>query len=401
MRVGICLLVTLCLASLCGCTRQGHADIGPESVSSVSTVAIVETAENAETAGTAETAETAEIAETAESTENDTVEPLETETEPEEETMVRYTNIRNPIVSNANDPWVVERGGHYYYCRSSGKGVIVSEVPSPYELNAEGGVRVYTAPAGTGYSAEYWAPELHYINGAWYIYVAADDGNNRNHRMYVLKGTTQDPTDPFEMVGQITDPSDRWAIDGTVMQVGGELYFVWSGWRGSVNVAQNLYIAHMSDPVTIDSERVMLSAPTYAWERVGNPYVNEGPTALYHGEDTFIVYSASGSWTDDYCLGLLRLVGDDPMNPDAWEKSAEPVFASRPGVAYGPGHCSFTVAVDGSIWMLYHANLESGTGWAGRSGWIAPVTFAEDGMPIFGLPRRNLRFPISVGSVSS
>ena len=57
--------------------------------------------------------------------------------------------------------------------------------------------------------------------------------------------------------------------DGTVLELNGELYFLWSGWEGDVNVAQNIYIAHMSDPCTIDSERVCLSTPTYSWEKRG------------------------------------------------------------------------------------------------------------------------------------
>ncbi|MBR2609514.1 ABC transporter permease subunit, partial [Desulfovibrio sp.] len=92
-------------------------------------------------------------------------------------------------------------------------------------------------------------------------YVAASAGNDYFQRMFVLKGTSQDPTDPFVMMGQITDPSDQWAIDGTVLQYKDELYFVWSGWYGEDRIQQNLYLAHMSDPCTIDSERVMLSFP--------------------------------------------------------------------------------------------------------------------------------------------
>ncbi len=319
-----------------------------------------------------------------------------TEIPKEEDTTVQFTyqTVKNPVHDGGGDPWVVQHDGAYYYCYSAGNGVSVAKVSSIAKLR-QNGRRVYTAPAGTMYSNEYWAPELHYIDGAWYIYVAADNGNNENHRMYVLKGTSQDPTKPFEMVGQITDPSDKWAIDGTVMQLGDELYFVWSGWEGNTNVAQNIYIAHMSDPCTIDSERVCLSVPEYSWEMNGQPYVNEGPAVLQHDGKTFIVYSASGSWTDYYCLGMLTLTGDDPMDVNSWEKSTRPVFKNRPNVCYGPGHNSFCTAPDGSVWMIYHGNLVSGTGWSGRSVWIAPVTFEKDGTPEFGRPEPEVQFPFS------
>ena len=320
---------------------------------------------------------------------------IPTEASTEEETTVNeiYMTVQNPVHNGGGDPWVVKHEGVYYYCYSTGRGVSVAKATSLGELKPMG-TTVYTAPSGTMYSAEYWAPELHYINGEWYIYVAADDGNNHNHRMYVLKGTSQNPRDRFEMVGQITDPSDKWAIDGTVLELNGELYFIWSGWEGDVNVAQHIYIAHMSDPCTIDSERVMLSTPEYTWEKNGNPLINEGPTVLQHEGKTFVIYSASGSWTDEYCLGMLTLTGDDPLNPTHWEKTGKPVFRKRVGVCYGPGHCSFTTAPDGSVWMVYHGNLVSGTGWNGRSVWIAPVTFDEEGTPHFGRPEREVLFPI-------
>ena len=322
---------------------------------------------------------------------------IATEMPTEEETTVQfdYQTVQNPIHKGGGDPWVVQHEGEYYYCYSVGNGVSVAKVPSIAKLR-QNGRRVYTPPQNTMYSSEYWAPELHYIDGAWYIYVAADDGNNENHRMYVLRGTTQDPTDPFEMVGQITDPSNKWAIDGTVLQLDGELYFIWSGWEGDVNVAQNLYIAHMSDPCTIDSERVCLSVPEYSWEMNGMPYINEGPAVLQHGGKTFLVYSASGSWTDYYCLGMLTLTGEDPMDADAWEKSDKSVFKQSSRVCYGPGHNSFCLAPDGSVWMIYHGNLVSGSGWSGRSIWIAPVSFDENGIPKFGKPSKEVEFPFAV-----
>ena len=324
-------------------------------------------------------------------------------TEPETEPMIIIPDdpdanhvllrVQNPIHSGGCDPWVFLHEGSYYYCYSRGRGISVAKMSSLHTLVPKG-TAVFDPPKWTEYSEELWAPELHYINGEWYIYVAASDGYSSNHRMFVLKGTSQNPRAPFEMVGQITDPTDKWAIDGTVMELNGELYFLWSGWEGDKDGKQNIYIAHMSDPCTIDSERVMISTPEYNWETVEWPDVNEGPTVLQHDGRTFVVYSASGSWGDYYCLGMLTLTGEDPMDPASWKKESRPVFTRREGVCYGPGHCSFSTAVDGSVWMIYHGNLESGTGWDGRSIWISPVTFDEEGTPHFGRPELEVLFPI-------
>lgn len=371
------ILILLCLAlTLAAC--QSPTPPTPEQDS---------TQANTQAPSQTQTEEVTEVQTQPQTTEAETLEPIE----------VEYQTVQNPVGVKGDDPWLVAHGNDYYYCFAYGNGVGVNKLSSLSKINKRNSAIVYQAPAGADYSYDYWAPELHYINGEWYIYVAADNGYNSSHRMYVLKGSSQNPKDPFYMVGKITSPDDSWAIDGTVMQYGGELYFIWSGWEGSEDGAQHIYIAHMSDPCTIDSERVLLSSPEYSWETYEWPDVNEGPTALVHGDDAFIVYSASGSWSDYYCLGLLTLTGTDPMNPDHWQKEREPVFSYKEGLAYGPGHCSFAPAHDGSIWMIYHANQVSGSGWDGRSVWISPVTFDENGKPDFGShPVPEVTFPVPV-----
>lgn len=301
--------------------------------------------------------------------------------------MAERVSFHNPVAPRGADPWVIrdDDTGRYYYCFSGGNGVFVNEIESPAKLTAEGGTKVYTAPEGTAYSREYWAPELHKIDGKWYIYVAADDGDNFRHRMYVLAGTGDSPTDPFEMQGKLADATDRWAIDGTVVRIQGECYLVWSGWTGEQNVSQELYIAHMASPTEIDSPRTLLSKPDLEWERRGGrPWINEGPAALIHGESVHLVYSASGSWSDFYCLGKLTWRGGDPLDASNWLKSPVPVFSPTEQV-FGPGHCSFTKAPDGGDWIVYHGNLVSGTGWRGRSVWTQPIEWDGD-EPVFGAP---------------
>lgn len=293
--------------------------------------------------------------------------------------------ITNPVHDGGGDPWIIRDGDAYYYCYSGGDGVCVNQISGLDNITQEGGKKVYTAPAGTMYSREYWAPELHKIGDEWYIYVAADDGDNYNHRMYVLRCRGDKPTDEFEMVGKITDSTDKWAIDGTVLQYKDELYFIWSGWEGDENVAQNLYIAHMSNPWTIDSERVLLSEPEFTWEKLGGrPTINEGPATVVKDDTAHIIYSGSGSWSDHYCLGKLTFRGGDILDPECWEKSEESVFQKTDKV-FGPGHCSFTTAEDGSTWIVYHANLVSGSGWSGRSIWTQPVAWDGDEL-ILGEP---------------
>jgi GH43 family beta-xylosidase len=254
------------------------------------------------------------------------------------------------------------------------------------DLGVDAWRRVWSPPPGTPWSRDLWAPELHRLRGKWWIYVAADDGDNANHRIYVLEGTSDDPQAPFELKGKVAAPTDRWAIDATVLRMPGDrLYMIWSGWEGFENVAQHLYIAPMADPWTICGERVRISSPEHEWERRGDPLVNEGPQVLRNGERLFIIYSASGSWGDDYCLGQLAWTGGDVLDPKSWIKKSVPAF-SRTEDVFGPGHCCFAKSRDGAEdWLIYHSARESGSGWRRRVN-MQRFAWSADGSPEFGRP---------------
>ncbi|RRJ62063.1 carbohydrate-binding protein [Paenibacillus oralis] len=288
----------------------------------------------------------------------------------------------NVIMQDGADPWVYKHtDGFYYFTKTTGGNVTIWKSHSLTALDAA--PRRVIATGGHNI----WAPELHYINGAWYIYYAMDDGDNANHRMYVMENTSDDPMEGgWEQKGQITDSTDRWAIDGTVLQAGGQLYFIWSGWEEYVNVRQNLYIARMSNPWTIGSERVEISRPTYSWETNHSPHVNEGPQVAIRNGVVNLVYSASGSWTNDYCLGLITAdMSGDLLNPASWSKRDRPIFVSGNGL-YGPGHHSFTTSPDGTEdWIVYHVAKYDGAGW-NREIRTQPFTWNISNTPRLGVP---------------
>jgi GH43 family beta-xylosidase len=295
----------------------------------------------------------------------------------------------NPILRDGADPWVIRHGDHYYYTCTSGGDIFVGKSPTLQTIGAQTKI-VWIPPKDTPYSKNLWAPELHFLGGKWFVYFAADDGKNEKHLMYVLRAKTADPQGEYEFMGALDTGvqtaqghEQRWAIDGNILSLNGRLYFVWSGWEGTTNVAQNLYIAPMSNPWTISGPRVLISKPELPWELNGKPFINEGPTALQRNGKTFIIYSASGSWGDDYCLGRLDLVGADPLNPQHWKKHPQAVFSKTADV-FGPGHASF--AHDGQRdWIIYHAAKFSGAGW-NRNIRMQPFTWSADGTPHFGAP---------------
>jgi len=316
----------------------------------------------------------------------------------------------NPLLNTGADPWIIYKDGYFYYTNTTGNRLVLRKVKNLHELKSSEEKTIWMPPEGTAYSRNIWAPELHFIQGRWYMYFAADDEENRNHRIYVIENTSNDPLEGnWKFIGKVSDPSDKWAIDASVFEFGGNLYIVWSGWEGNENGQQNIYIAKMRNPWTIEGERVKISAPEYEWEKIGdlnNPEddvvhvnVNEGPTILINKKKLFLIYSASGCWTDSYCLGMLTFIRlKNPLDPAAWKKNPDPVFKQKPeyGV-YAPGHNCFFKSPDGEEnWILYHANSKPGQGCGRfRSPRAQKFTFKEDGSPDFGEPMKpGLLLPV-------
>ncbi len=304
----------------------------------------------------------------------------------------------NPLLPSGPDPYSFYKDGYYYYTHTLANRIGLWKTKSLADLKTAEHITIYTPPPGTDYSKDLWAPEILFLQGKWYAYFAADGGNNKTHRMYVLENASADPMKgEWIMKGKVTDATDKWAIDGDVFEYKKQLYMVWSGWEGDVNGEQDIYIAKMKNPWTIESQRVRISKPFYDWEKIGDlknetpPHinVNEGPQALVHANDLFIVYSASACWTDFYALGLLRFEGGNLLDSTKWEKATQPVFKqSAENGVYATGHNSFFVSPNGKEnWILYHANSNPGDGCGvKRSPRAQKFTWNKDGTPNFGIP---------------
>jgi GH43 family beta-xylosidase len=303
--------------------------------------------------------------------------------------------FQNPIAGGA-DPWVVRHEGWYYWCLSENMlGISIYRSRTLTALGEK--ISTWRAPRFGAYCAEIWAPELHFLDGQWYIYVAASNGANETHRMIVLETEDAELLNAAWRIKAELYTGDeieggtnaRWAIDGTVLAYRGRRYFIWSGWEANKDV-QFLYLAEMSNPWTVSTNRVRICSNTdFAWERVDERNgrgLNEGPQVLERNGRIFVIYSASASWEPAYKLGGLQLAVDgDPMNPAHWHKIPEPVFQST-ALTWGVGHCCFVKSSDGAEdWIAFHAKLERKPNWnraiyVQRFGWTAQDT------PDFGAP---------------
>jgi GH43 family beta-xylosidase len=308
----------------------------------------------------------------------------------------KRVTFTNPLLETGPDPWVVWWKGYYYYSNTTGINLTLRKTKDITDLRDAETKVVWTPEPGHPWSKELWAPELHRWGNKWYIYFAADAGENSSHRIYVVENASDDPTSgSWIFKGKVSDASDKWAIDATEFEWKGEHYLVWSGWQGDKDGEQDLFIAHMSNPWTINSARTMISKPTYSWEMHGDLpgrhlNVNEGPEVLVHGGKVLVVHSASACWTDFYSLGVVEAsAAADLLDAKNWKKIDHPFLTTDASAhAFGPGHNGFFKSPNGKEdWIIYHANPEAGQGCGDlRSPRIQRFTWGKDGLPEFGLP---------------
>jgi len=214
--------------------------------------------------------------------------------------------------------------------------------------------------------AHIWAPELHYLEGAWYLYFAAGTAEDKwQIRPYVLRCRGQNPmTDAWEEKGRMQCAEEdefsfrSFSLDATIFENRGEQYFVWAEKVGVGRMISNLYIARMESPLKLATVQVLLTTPDYDWERRGF-WVNEGPAVLKRGGRIFLTYSASDTGAN-YCMGMLSIDEKaEILDPRMWRKRRYPVLQTEESKGiYGPGHNSFTVDEEGNTVLVFHARTK-------------------------------------------
>ncbi|MDU4883361.1 glycoside hydrolase family 43 protein [uncultured Clostridium sp.] len=270
-----------------------------------------------------------------------------------------------PIILQRADPWIYKHIDGYYYFSASVPEYDRVEIRRAKTINGlseADGVTIWRKHDEGMLSANIWAPEIHYIDGKWYIYFAAARTTETNeglfdHRIFVLENESENPLEgEWVEKGQLKTNWESFALDATTFEHNGVRYLVWAQKDPNIYGNSNLYIAKMKNPWTIEDEQVMIAEPEYDWEKIGF-LVNEGPAVLNRNGKIFISYSASA--TDyNYCMGVLIAdENSDLLNKYSWHKSEKPVLKTdEENGIFGPGHSCFTVSEDGKKDMLvYHA----------------------------------------------
>lgn len=301
-----------------------------------------------------------------------------------------------PFIEQRADPYIIRKDGWYYFTASAPEfdRIILRKAKTLAGLPDAVEKIVWTRHAEGPLSCNIWAPELHFVDGKWYIYFAAarggaDEAGVFDHRIYALVNDDPDPlSGGFSEAGRIDTGWESFSLDSTTVLYGGKRYFIWAQRDFDIPGNSNLYIAEMKNALELKLPGVRLSIPEYDWECQGF-LVNEGPSCLIHGGRLYLTYSASA--TDErYAMGMLTLKeSGDPLKAEDWSKSPIPVMVTEEDHGlYGPGHNSFTVDEEGRDILVFHARPYPGfKGDAlsdpNRHCFLRTVRYDTDNRPVF------------------
>jgi len=313
--------------------------------------------------------------------------------------MIREQGINEIWIAQRADPYVIRHTDGTYYFTATVPDYDRIILRSAEGLEALAGARekvIWKKHSKGNMGAHIWAPELHFLEGKWYLYFAAGDAEDKWHiRPYVLECQGPDPMEgPWEERGRMQCAEEDefsfrgFSLDATVFEHKGRHYYVWAEKVGAGRMISNLYIAPMESPVKLAAVQTLLTTPDYDWERRGF-WVNEGPAVLKAGGRIFLTYSASDTGAN-YCMGMLSIdEKEDVMDPRRWEKSRLPVLQTDEAKGiYGPGHNSFTVDGGGDPVIVFHARTKKEIQGdplndPGRHAMIRNVRWGTDGKPKF------------------
>lgn len=311
----------------------------------------------------------------------------------------RHTAWNSPFIARRADPYIMRHGEKWYFTASVPEYDRIALRAADSLEGLRGAVErvVWRAHDDGDMSQHVWAPELHCLDGRWYIYFAASRKDDIwALRPWVLRCEGDDPmTAPWKECGMLRRADGDvfsftdFSLDMTVFDHNGRRYCVWAEKVSVGKKISNLYIAEMADPLTLKTPQMLLSSPTYAWER-HEFWVNEGPSFIAHGDRVYLTYSASDT-SPAYCMGLLWADAEaDLMDISAWHKMNHPVFTTdaEKGL-FGPGHNTFFADGAGEVYTSYHARpydeiIGDPLYDPNRHCFIMRVPFA-DGLPVFSL----------------
>jgi GH43 family beta-xylosidase len=249
-----------------------------------------------------------------------------------------------------------------------------------------------------GDHACYWAPEVTYDNGRFYLYYSVGDEAN----MHIRVAVASHPAGPFVDSGhQLT--AAQFAIDAHVFtdDDGRRYLFYATDFLDHTHIGTGTVMDRLLDPFTLAGQPQLVTRAIYDWQ-VYDPqrkekggvrwHTIEGSFVLKHRGRYYHLFSG-GNWQNlSYGVGYATTQTLD--GPDEWAQMCDgeqtfPILRTVPGKVIGPGHNSVVRGPDNrQLYCVYHRWAQAGNGEvdfaSGRLLAIDPLDWAGERLLILG-----------------
>lgn len=245
------------------------------------------------------------------------------------------------------DPFIMLYEGIYYAYGTSetdGIGVYVSEDLKNWRRLENGNRRLVLSREDVWGDRWFWAPEVYYVKGKFYMYYSADE--------HICVATSDSPLGPFRQAEKRPMIEEEKCIDNTLfMDEDGKAYLFFDRFNDGLNI----WVAELTEnlldirPETLHP-CIHVSQP---WEEVW-PRVNEGAFVLKHNGTYYLTYSANSYESPFYGIGCAtasRIMGE-------WTKYENNPLLQKPGDLVGVGHSAMFRDKEGRLRIIFHAHKD-------------------------------------------
>jgi GH43 family beta-xylosidase len=275
------------------------------------------------------------------------------------DTLKTYTNPLGGI-TNIGDPYILKYNKQYYmYATSSPNGFKVWQSDNMIDWTLKGLALDKNNPSNNWGNGNFWAPEVKYIGGRFYMTYSA---RLTNGKMKIRIAACDNPLGPFTNWSEPFMSDDEFSyIDADLLPDGNKVFMFFTK-DCSLNIingkhVSQIYVAALNkDLKSFATQPILATTPDQAWERPNNDWIwNEGSYSMKHDNTYYLMYSANVYSSQDYSVGYATAT--NPLGP--WTKYAgNPVLKKNMAIGVsGPGHnCVTTSPDDKEFFIVYHTH---------------------------------------------
>ncbi len=289
-----------------------------------------------------------------------------------------HGTYRNPVIpGDFPDPSIIRVGEIYYAAGTTsdfGPNYPIYQSTDLVNWKQTGAV-FNKLPDWT--SDSFWAPELFYDNGTFYVYYTAKRKGDRVSCIGVA--TTKDISKGFEDKGIIVEWGNE-AIDGFVFRDDdGKLYILWKAYGLTPGRPVEILASELStDGLKMVGESFSITRYDNGWTGGGE----EGQCMVKHNEYYYMFYSIGGC-CDNRCSYRVMVARSKDLR-SGWEQYRGNPLLQGGDMWKCPGHGTMVTTIDNRYYFLYHAYHNIDFEYIGRQGLLDEVAWdKKTGWPYF------------------